>query len=167
MPLAPTDCLMRVAILTISDSVSRGEREDLSGPALVARCRGLGWAVSSALRCSDDPAEVRSQLREIADSARADIILTTGGTGLGPRDTTPEATLDVADRAIPGIAEEIRRKGVEKTSTAVLSRGVAIIRHKTIIINLPGSPKGAVESLDAIAHILPHAVEVLRGAHHD
>jgi len=158
---------MRVAILTISDSVARGEREDLSGPALVARCRELGWIVSSALRCSDDPAEVRSQMRTVADAGGADVLLTTGGTGLGPRDTTPEATLDIADRTIPGIAEEIRRRGVEKTPTAVLSRGVAVVRHKTIIINLPGSPTGAVESLDAVAHLLPHAIEVLRGAHHD
>ena len=158
---------IRAAILTISDSVSRGEREDLSGPALVARCRQLGWDVTSALRCSDDASEVRSQLRAIADSGHADLLLTTGGTGLGPRDTTPEATLDVADRTIPGLAEEIRRKGVEKTPNAVLSRGVAVVRHQTIIINLPGSPKGAVESLDAVAHLLPHAVQVLRGAHHD
>lgn len=157
---------MRVAILTISDSVARGEREDLSGPALVQRCRQLGWDVTSALRCSDDPGEVRSQLRAVSDSDHVGLLLTTGGTGLGPRDTTPEATIDIADRTIPGIAEEIRRKGIEKTPTAVLSRGVAVIRHKTIIINLPGSPKGAVESLDAIAHLLPHALEVLRGAHH-
>jgi len=158
---------MRVAILTISDSVSRGEREDLSGPALVTRCRELGWTITSALRCSDDPSALRSQMRAITDSASVDVLLTTGGTGLGPRDTTPESTLEIADRTIPGLAEEIRRKGVEKTPTAVLSRGVAAIRHQTIIINLPGSPKGAVESLDAIAHLLPHAVEVLRGAHHD
>jgi molybdenum cofactor synthesis domain-containing protein len=157
---------MRVAILTVSDSVARGEREDLSGPALVARCRELGWVVASALRCSDDPAAVRSQLRTVCDSGHTDVLLTTGGTGLGPRDTTPEATLDVADRTIPGLAEEIRRKGVERTPTAVLSRGVSVIRHKSIIINLPGSPKGAVESLDAIANLLPHAIEVLRGAHH-
>jgi molybdopterin adenylyltransferase len=157
---------MRVAILTISDSVARGEREDLSGPALVERCRELGWEVTSALRCSDDPGAVRSQLRTVSDSGRSDVLLTTGGTGLGPRDTTPEATLDVADRSIPGLAEEIRRRGVEKTPTAILSRGVAAIRHKTIIVNLPGSPKGAVESLNVIAHLLPHAVEVLQGAHH-
>jgi molybdopterin adenylyltransferase len=158
---------LKAAILTISDSVSRGQREDLSGPALVTRCRDLGWTVASALHCSDDLVEVRSQMRAITDSNSVDILLTTGGTGLGPRDTTPEATLDIADRTVPGLAEEIRRKGMEKTPTAILSRGVAAIRHQTLIINLPGSPKGAVESLDAIAHLLPHAVEVLRGAHHD
>ncbi|HUN62462.1 MAG TPA: MogA/MoaB family molybdenum cofactor biosynthesis protein [Candidatus Sulfotelmatobacter sp.] len=157
---------MRIAILTISDSVSRGEREDLSGPALAARCGALGWTVLSTSRCSDDAEEVRNQLRAIIDSGTVDVLLTTGGTGLGPRDTTPESTLDIADRAIPGIAEEIRRKGSEKTPTAVLSRGVAAIRHQTLIINLPGSPKGATESLDAIVHLLPHAVEVLHGAHH-
>ena len=157
---------MRVSILTISDSVSRGEREDVSGPALVERCRQLGWEVTSALRTSDDSATLRSQLRTICDSGHTDLLLTTGGTGLGPRDNTPETTLDIADRTIPGLAEEIRRKGVEKTPTAVLSRGVAVIRHKTLIVNLPGSPKGAVESLDAVAQLLPHAIEVLRGAHH-
>ncbi len=158
---------MRVAILTISDSVARGERKDLSGPALAARCRELNWSIVSAQCCSDDPEAVRRELTTIADSGQADLLLTTGGTGLGPRDTTPEATLDIADRTIPGLAEEIRRKGVEKTPTAVLSRGVTVIRAQTLIINLPGSPKGAVESLDAVAHLLPHAVEVLRGAHHD
>jgi molybdopterin adenylyltransferase len=131
------------------------------------RCKQLGWTIVSGTHCSDGPTEVRKQLCAIADSGTVDVLLTTGGTGLGPRDTTPEATVKVADRTIPGIAEEIRRKGVEKTPTAVLSRGVAAIRHHTLIINLPGSPKGAVESLDAIAHLLPHAVEVLRGAHHD
>jgi molybdopterin adenylyltransferase len=158
---------MRVSILTISDSVTRGEREDVSGPALVKRCRELGWEVNSALRCSDDPANIRTQLRELADSRRVDMILTTGGTGLGPRDNTPEATNDVAERLIPGLAEELRRRGAEKTPTAVLSRGMAVIRHHSIILNLPGNPKGAVESLDFVAEILPHAVKVLNGAGHD
>jgi molybdenum cofactor synthesis domain-containing protein len=158
---------MRIAILTISDSVSRGEREDRSGPALVVRCRELGWTITSALLASDDPTALRNQMRTIADSGSVDVLLTTGGTGLGPRDVTPEATLELADRVIPGLAEEIRRKGAEKAPTAILSRGVAAIRNKTIIINLPGSPKGALESLDAIAHLLPHAVEVLHGARHD
>jgi molybdopterin adenylyltransferase len=158
---------MRVAVLTISDSVSRNEREDLSGPAVVAVCRGLGWEVTSALRVSDDPANIREQLRELADSGRVDVLLTTGGTGLGPRDNTPEATQAVADRIVPGIPEEIRRKGLELTPTAVLSRGTAAVRSKTLIVNLPGSPKGAVESLDAVAHLLPHAAKVLHGARHD
>ena len=158
---------MRIAILTISDSVARAEREDLSGPALVARCRELGWEVSSALHCSDDPEQVRNQIRAITESGHTDVLLTTGGTGLGPRDNTPEATLAIADRTIPGIAEEIRRAGAEKTPTALLSRGVAIVRNKTMVINLPGSPKGAIESLNAVAHLLPHAVEVLHGARHD
>src|SRR4029077_2643907 len=145
---------MRVAILTISDTVSKGEREDASGPAVVAACRGLGWEITSALRSSDDAANIRQQLRELSDSGRVDLILTTGGTGIGPRDNTPEATQAVADRLIPGIAEEMRRRGLVHTPTAVLSRGMAAVRHKTLIVNLPGSPKGAVESLEAIAHLL-------------
>ncbi len=157
---------MRVSILTISDSVARGEREDISGPALAKRCRELGWEVNSALRCSDDPANIRTLLRELADSRRVDLILTTGGTGLGPRDNTPEATSDIAERIVPGLAEELRRKGAEKTPTAVLSRGVAVVRHHSIILNLPGSPNGALDSLDSVAQILPHAVLVLYGAHH-
>lgn len=158
---------MRVAVLTVSDSVAKGEREDASGPAVVAFCRGLGWEVTSALRVADDPGHIRGQLRELADSGRVDVILTTGGTGVGPRDNTPEATLDVADRVIPGLAEEMRRRGLEKTPTAILSRAVAVLRAKALIVNLPGSPKGAVESLEAVAHLLPHAIHVLHGARHD
>ena len=158
---------MRVAVLTISDSVSRGEREDLSGPAVVAFCRGLGWEIVTTLRVSDDLDAIRAQLSELAHAARVDLVLTTGGTGIGPRDNAPEATQAIADRVIPGIAEEMRRKGLEKTPTAVLSRAVAASHGKTLIVNLPGSPKGAVESLEAVAHLLPHAVNVLHGARHD
>src|SRR3984893_2012208 len=158
---------MRVAVLTISDTAAKGEREDLSGPAVVAFCRGLGWEVTSALCVSDDPADIRKQLHTLADSGRVDVLLTTGGTGIGPRDNTPEATEAVADRIVPGISEEMRRKGLEHTPTAVLSRGLAAVRRKTLIVNLPGSPKGAVESLEAVAHLLPHAVKVLHGARHD
>ena len=158
---------MRVAVLTISDSVARDERIDLSGPAVVQRCRELGWEVTSSLKCSDDPGQVRSHLRQLADSRRVDLILTTGGTGLGPRDNTPEATLDIAEKVIPGLAEEMRRKGSEQTPTAVLSRGVAVVRNVSLILNLPGSPKGAVESLDTLAQLLPHAIQVLHGARHD
>ncbi|HET7108691.1 MAG TPA: MogA/MoaB family molybdenum cofactor biosynthesis protein [Candidatus Acidoferrum sp.] len=158
---------MRVAVLTISDTVARDERIDLSGPAVVQRCRELGWEVTSSLKCSDDPGQVRSHLRQLADSRRVDLILTTGGTGLGPRDNTPEATLDVAEKVIPGLAEEMRRKGAERTPNAILSRGVAVVRNVSLILNLPGSPKGAVESLDTLAQLLPHAIQVLHGARHD
>jgi molybdenum cofactor synthesis domain-containing protein len=158
---------MRIAVLTISDSVSRGEREDLSGPAVVAFCRGLNWEIVATLKSSDDAAAIRKLLTEWADSGRADLILTTGGTGIGPRDNAPEATQAIADRVIPGIAEEMRRKGLEKTPTVVLGRGVAATRAKTLIVNLPGSPKGAAESLEAVAHLFPHAVHVLHGASHD
>jgi molybdopterin adenylyltransferase len=158
---------MRVAILTISDSAAKGERQDASGPAVVAFCRGLGWEIDETLCISDDDAAIRQKLAAIADSGRADIIFTTGGTGIGPRDNTPEATMAIADRLIPGVSEEMRRKGMEKTPTAVLSRAVTAVRARTIIVNLPGSPKGAVESLGSIAHLLPHAVHVLHGARHD
>src|SRR5437879_11692076 len=122
---------MRVAVLTISDSVTKGEREDLSGPAVVAFCRGLGWEVTSALRVSDDPANIREQLRAVADSGRVDVLLTTGGTGIGPRDNTPEATQAVADRIVPGLSEEMRRKGLAHTAAAVLSRGEGGMQGKT------------------------------------
>ena len=158
---------MRVAVLTISDSVSQNQREDLSSPAVVAFCRGLQWEIVATQRVSDDLDAVREQLCELADSGRFDLVLTTGGTGIGPRDNAPEATQAIAERVIPGIAEEMRRKGLEKTPTAVLSRGVAITRGKTLIVNLPGSPKGATESIEAVAHLLPHAVHVLNGARHD
>ena len=158
---------MRVAVLTISDSVSRGDREDLSGPAVIAFCRSKNWEVVTSLRVADDPADIRQQLREFADKSRVDLILTTGGTGLGPRDNTPEATQAVIERIVPGIAEEMRRAGAAKVSTALLSRAIAGTRHRSIIINLPGSPTGAVESLGAIAHLLPHAIEVLNGGSHD
>jgi molybdenum cofactor synthesis domain-containing protein len=158
---------MRVAVLTISDSVSRGEREDLSGPAVVAFCRGLGWEIVETMHVSDDLAAVQQRLRDLADSRRFDLLLTTGGTGIGPRDNAPEATQAIADRVIPGIAEEMRRKGLDKTPTAVLSRGLAVTRGKTLILNVPGSPKGAIESIEAVAHLLPHAVHVLHGARHD
>jgi molybdenum cofactor synthesis domain-containing protein len=159
--------MLRVAVLTISDSVAKGDRVDLSGPAVVQRCRHLGWEVVSSQNCSDSPDQVRSLLRRLADARQADLILTTGGTGLGPRDNTPEATLEIGEKVIPGLAEQMRRKGLEQTPTAVLSRGVAVIRSRSLIVNLPGSPKGAVESLDALASLLPHAIHVLHGARHD
>ena len=115
---------------------------------------------------ADDRSEIEGFLRETADSSAVDLILTTGGTGLGPRDVTPEATTAVIERLIPGFPECMRAAGAAKTSRAILSRGTAGIRGTTIIINLPGSPTGAVESLDVIANLLPHSVAVLHGLHH-
>ena len=158
---------MRVAVLTISDSVSQRKSEDVSGPAVVAFCRGLGWELASTHCLPDDQKKIEAILCELTDSGKVDAVLTTGGTGIGPRDVTPEATEKVADRVIPGIGEEMRRKGLEKTPTAILSRAIAASRGKTLILNLPGSPKGATESLQAVAHLLPHAVHVLHGVRHD
>jgi molybdopterin adenylyltransferase len=158
---------MRVFILTVSDSVSSGKAEDRSGPAVAARCRELGWEIVSTDVIADDFTALQTLLRRTADADTADVILTTGGTGFGPKDVTPEATNQVAERLAPGLAELMRADGLKKTKLAVLSRGVAAIRAKSIIINLPGSPKGAVESLDAVAALLPHAIQVLHGARHD
>lgn len=157
---------MRVSVLTISDSVAAAKAEDLSGPSVMARCRELGWKIVSSAVRADDRAAIELFLKETADSNDADVILTTGGTGLGPRDVTPEATAAVVERLIPGFSEQIRAVGVQKTPRAVLSRGAAGVRGKTIIVNLPGSPKGAVESLDVIADLLPHAVSIIHGARH-
>jgi len=157
---------VRVSVLTISDSVAAGKAEDRSGPSVIARCKEVGWeVVSSDVRADDGPG-IEAFLKQTADSNSADVIITTGGTGLGPRDVTPEATAAVVDRAIPGFSEQMRAAGREKTPRAILSRGAAGIRGKTIIINLPGSPTGAVESLDAIADLLPHAVAIIHGAKH-
>ena len=158
---------MLVAILTISDSAARGERPDASGPAVRERCKQLGWSVVSEAVLPDEPVAIRERLSAVADTGAADLILTTGGTGIGPRDSTPEATAEACEKLVPGISELMREYGRRKNLRAALSRGVAGVRGKTLIVNLPGSPKGAVESLDAVAELLPHALEVLRGARHD
>jgi molybdopterin adenylyltransferase len=158
---------MNVAIITISDTVASGERQDASGPAVAARCQELKFTVESTHTLPDDPAQIRSLLSKLAETQNIDVILTTGGTGIGPRDSTPEATQAIAERLVPGMAEEMRRKGLAHTPRAILSRGVAAIRGSTLILNLPGSPKGAVESLDAVAALLPHSVQIIHGARHD
>ncbi len=158
---------MRVAIVTVSDSTSQGLHPDRSGPALRERSRQLGWQVASALVVADETSVIQARLIELADSHLVDLILTTGGTGVGPRDITPEATVAVCEKVIPGLGELMREKGRQVTPRAALSRAIAGVRGRVVIVNLPGSPKGAVESLDAVADLLPHAVEVLRGARHD
>jgi molybdopterin adenylyltransferase len=158
---------MRVAILTISDSVSRGTHKDASGPNLRERCKHLGWDVTTESVLPDEPAVIRDRLISLSDGGEADLILTTGGTGIGPRDSTPEATMEACQKLIPGISELMRDEGRKKTPRAVLSRAVAGVRGRVLIINLPGSPRGAVESLDAVADLLPHALQVLGGARHD
>ncbi len=158
---------MRVAIVTVSDSTSQGLRPDRSGPALRERSQQLGWQVASALVVADETSVIQARLIELADSQLVDLILTTGGTGVGPRDITPESTVAVCEKIIPGLGELMREKGRQVTPRAALSRAIAGVRGRVVIVNLPGSPKGAVESLDAVAELLPHAVEVLRGARHD
>jgi molybdopterin adenylyltransferase len=158
---------MKIAVITISDTVARGERQDASGPAVIARCGELGWTVASTHLVADDTFEIQTILRRLTDEEKMDLILTTGGTGLGPRDVTPEATQAVADKMIPGFGEQMRRKGLEKTPRAILSRSSAAIRGTTLILNFPGSPKGAIESLDAIAPLIVHSIQIIHGARHD
>jgi len=155
---------MRFGILTISDRSWRGERPDLSGPALVEAVRAQGWQVLETGILPDEIEVIAQKLAEWADSAHFDVILTTGGTGFAPRDVTPEATRQVVERLTPGFDEAMRAASLKIHSHAMLSRAVSGIRKRTVIVNLPGSPKGAVENLLVIAPALPHAVELIREA---
>ena len=152
---------IRFGILTLSDRSSRGERTDSSGPALTALVQGAGWTVVRQSLLPDDEAAIRELLAAWADSGELDVILTTGGTGFAPRDVTPEATRAVIQREAPGLAEAMRAAGLKITPHAMLSRIITGIRGKTLIINLPGSPKGAVENLQVVIPVLPHAVQLL------
>ena len=156
-----------VGVLTASDKGSRGERVDESGPLIRELVGQIGGQVKRYEVLPDDKEALAEKLRAWADQDRLDLIFTTGGTGFSPRDFTPEATLAVCDRLAPGIAEAIRAEGLKKTPRAMLSRAVAGIRGRTLIINLPGSVKGVRESLEAILPALPHAMEVLRGEAQD
>lgn len=153
---------LRVAVLTVSDRSARGERADLSGPALVEAVQQQGWQIVHQAIVPDEMQDLREQLIAWADSGEIDLILTTGGTGFAPRDVTPEATQAVIERSAPGLSEAMRAAGLRITPHAMLSRAVAGIRKRTLIINLPGSPKGAVENFQVVAPVLPHAVELLR-----
>jgi molybdenum cofactor synthesis domain-containing protein len=162
--------IVRIGILTVSDRSARGEREDLGGPAVEASAIA-GWPTGDAvgrpqvlrrLVVPDDRAEIGKVLRAWSDSDDLDLVLTTGGTGFAPRDITPEATLDVVERLAPGLAEAMRAASLRSTPHAMLGRGVAGIRGRTLIVNLPGSPRGAVENLAVILPVLPHAIALVR-----
>lgn len=153
---------IRFGILTLSDRSARGERADTSGPALAALIQAEGWSVVKQSLLPDEEAAIREILMSWADGGEMDIILTTGGTGFSPRDVTPEATRAIIERETPGLAEAMRAASLRITPHAMLSRIVTGIRRKTLIINLPGSPKGAVENLQVVVPVLPHAVQLLQ-----
>lgn len=152
--------------MTVSDSCSRGEREDVSGQTIEQMLAKNGFEVCERKIVADERKVIANQLKYFSDKAGVDVVITCGGTGLGPRDVTPEATNDVCEKMVPGLGEIIRSEGFRKTKRAALSRGIAGIRNKTLIINLPGSPKAVKESLEIIIDILPHAVEMMLGGGH-
>ena len=154
--------MFNIGIITASDKGSRGEREDASGRLIATMLQELGQ-IRSYKVVADDAEQISREMVIMADQLGVDLILTTGGTGLGPRDVTPEATLAVVDRQVPGIAEAMRAKSLEITSRAMLSRAVAGMRNKTLIINLPGSPKGVQESLEVILPALEHGLAIMKG----
>ena len=157
----------QAAVITLSDKGAKGERRDESGPAIVKRLTEAGYEVVEQLLLADEAAPLKTQLMRLADQRQLDLILTTGGTGFGPRDITPEATLAVAHRNAPGIAEAMRAASLAITPRAMLSRASSVIRGKTLIINLPGSPKACMECMDVFLDTIPHAMGLLRGAVED
>lgn len=157
---------LTVGIITCSDSRSRGETEDTAGPALADAVSGLGWTVLAVRVVPDEHEAIAAAITRFADEDRADVVLTTGGTGFSLRDVTPEATLAACEREAPGIAEAIRTGSMAVTRRAMLSRGVAALRGSTLVINLPGSRKGALECLGFVSEQLEHAVEMMAGGGH-
>jgi molybdenum cofactor synthesis domain-containing protein len=157
---------IRTAILTISDMCSQGKRADTSGQTIEEMLPKDTFEVCQKIIIPDDYETITKTLRQFSDEQNVQVVLTTGGTGLGPRDVTPEATTSVCDRRAPGLAEILRSEGFKKTPNAVLSRGVSGMRDNTLIINLPGSPKAVRECMEIILEILPHAVDMMRGGGH-
>ncbi len=155
--------MIRVGILTVSDRSARGERVDTTQEAIQEVLKEGPFEVAAYEVVPDEPAQIRRVLRLWADQLGLELILTNGGTGLAPRDHTPEATREVLDKEVPGLAELMRLEGLKKTPMAALSRGVAGVRGKSLIVNLPGSPKGAAESLSALLPVIPHALETITG----
>src|SRR5208283_4118540 len=153
--------MVKVAVVTISDSVARGKRTDRSGPATAEVLRQHGFDVTQHRAVVDDQDEIEHTLIQLSEQVQ--LIVTTGGTGIAERDVTPEATRAVCTKLIAGIPEKMRAEGLAKTPFAILSRGVCGVRGRSLIVNLPGSPKGATESLQSVIHILPHAIDLLAG----
>ncbi len=154
--------VLRFGILTVSDRSAHGQRPDASGPALSEKILSMGWQVPQAGLVPDDLRAIQDILTTWVDELELDVILTTGGTGFAPRDITPEATQAVIERPAPGLAEAMRAASLQVTPHAMLSRGLAGIRGDTLIVNLPGSPRAALENLEVILPVLPHAVQLLR-----
>ena len=152
------------AVITLSDKGARGERVDESGPAAAQMLQDAGYEILETLLLPDEPELLKTELIRLADEVQADLVVTSGGTGFSLRDQTPEATLAVADRNAPGIAEYIRMRSMQLTNRAMLSRGASVIRKGTLIVNLPGSPKAVRESLEFILDSLDHGLKILRGS---
>lgn len=156
----------RIAILTVSDSCAQGARTDASGPAIREILAAAGYEIAREGIVPDDREVIARELTRLADEDKCELVFTTGGTGLGPRDVTPEATGTVCDRLVPGLAELMRAEGLKKTRNAVLSRGIVGLRGRTLIVNLPGGPRAVRECLEIILDVLPHALEMMRGGGH-
>ena len=158
--------MIKMAVLTISDSCAKGQREDISGQTIIDILKKNGYGICERKIIADDAERITAELIRFSDEVNCNVVFTTGGTGLGPRDITPEATISICEKLVPGLAELMRLKGLDKTPNAVLSRSVAGIRNNTLIINLPGSTKAVRECLETILDVLPHAVEMIHGSGH-